>query len=231
MPSARTVLRNAAPVGRRPGRRTDAEGRERLLDAAIAVFAARGIANTTVAQIAAAGHVTAAMVHYWFETREKLQDAVVDERIAPLMRRVWESAAPEHDGAIDLVRGIVVRMLDVTEQTPWLPSLWLREIVQEGGLLRERMLKRIPHERIAAFRRTIARAQARGQLNPEISPDLLFISMLALVMLPQAVAQTWRRVQPDVSIDRAGLERHVLSLVMHGLAVAAPTGRARRRTG
>jgi len=226
MSSARP-LRNAAPVGRRPGRRQDAAGRERLLDAAIALFAARGIASTTVAQIAAAGHVTAAMVHYWFETRGKLQDAVVDESIAPLMRRVWESADPEHEDAIDLIRGLVVRMLDVTEQTPWLPSLWLREIVQEGGLLRERMLKRIPHERIASFRRTVARAQARGELNPEVSPDLLFISMLALVMLPQATAQTWRRVQPDVSIDRAGLERHVLSLVMHGLA--APAARARRR--
>jgi AcrR family transcriptional regulator len=48
-----------------------------LLDVAIGLFAERGIANTTVAQIATAGQVTSAMVHYWFDTREKLRDAVI----------------------------------------------------------------------------------------------------------------------------------------------------------
>jgi len=195
---------------------------------AIALFAKRGIANTTIAQIAAAADVTGAMVHYWFDTREKLQDAIVDERIAPLMRGVW-TAEPEQDDVAGLVRGLVLRMLDATERAPWLPSLWLREIVQEGGLLKERMLKRIPLEQAVAFRRNVARAQARGGLNPDVSPDLLFISMLALVMLPQAVAGTWQRVNPEVAVDRAGLERHVLGLVMAGLAPQPKARGSRKR--
>jgi AcrR family transcriptional regulator len=228
MARARELVR-APAVGRRRAS-PDGSGRERLLDAAIALFAERGIASTTLAQIAAAGEVTAAMVHYWFETRDKLQDAIVEERIAPLLREVWASADPGHGDVIGMVRGLVRRMLDVTERTPWLPALWLREIVQEGGLLRERMLKRAPLERMRAFRASVARAQARGEVHPGVAPDLLFLSMLALVMLPQAVARTWRRVNPEAVVDRASLERHVLALVMDGLTAPARAHVARRRT-
>src|SRR5215831_2924681 len=108
----------------RPGRRPqvpDGDGRKHLLDAATALFAERGIANTTVAQIATAGKVTPAMIHYWFDSREKLLDAVVEERLAPLFREVWdvviEDAAPD-----ELVRGLVHRLFEVTSRSPWLPS-------------------------------------------------------------------------------------------------------------
>jgi len=225
-----TTRQRQAPVGRRP-RGADSAGRERLLDAAIDLFAERGIANTTVARIAEAGRVTSAMVHYWFDTRDKLLDAVVDERWAPMMRQIWAPADAEQQGALDLVRGLLGRLLGITKQAPWLPSLWLREIVQEGGLLRDRALARIPQDRSAAFRRTIARAAARGEINPDISPELVFISMLGLVMLPQASIGGWRRVNPSATLDRAEFERHVMGILLHGLAppVRSPHAKRSRR--
>jgi AcrR family transcriptional regulator len=214
-----------ARAGRRRGG-TDAGGRDRLLDIAIALFAERGIANTTVAEIAKAAEVTSAMVHYWFDTRDKLLDAVVEERLAPIVSGVWEGVEASTD-ATDAVRGILTRMLDVTERSPWVPPLWLREIVQEGGLLRERILGHLPRASIEAFGRIVARGRERGEIGADISPDLLFISMLALVMLPQATARIWLRVNPRAIVDRAHLERHVMGLVMHGLA-GAPRARAAR---
>jgi len=145
---------------------------------------------------------------------------VVDERLGPLIRQVWEPADEESGAALELVRGVLVRWLDVTGKAPWLPSLWLRDIVQERGLLRERMLRHIPRDRIGVFRRSMAQAQAMGHINPQNVPDLLFISILAVVMVPQATARIWRRVNPDAAIDRSELERHVMALMMHGLAGA-----------
>ena len=218
----RSSRRTSGP-GRPPGS-ANSDGRDRLLDTAIDLFAERGIANTTVAQIAAAGNVTPGMVHYWFDTREKLLDAVVEERMVPQIRRIWEPADTERDSAMELVRGLLARWLEVTAKAPWLPSLWLREIIQEGGMLRERVLDRIPRERNAAFRRNITRAQERGEINPDISPELLFISIIALVLLPQAVAKHWRRVNPEDMVERAVLERHVMTLMLHGLSGPAMRG-------
>ena len=205
-------------VGRRT-RSPDSDARGQLLDAAIALFAERGIANTTVAQIAEACHVTSAMVHYWFDTRERLLDAIVEEHIAPRFHAVWDPADVEHGDPLDVVQGIVRRMFDVTEQAPWLPSLWLREVVNEGGLLRERALRHIPVvKKLAPFGQNIARGQQRGEVNEGIEPLLLFNSILALVMLPQATAKIWRRVNPSLTLDRATLERHVTALLMQGIA-------------
>ena len=63
--------------------------RERFLDAAIALFASQGVVATSMAQIAGKVQVSPAMAHYYFSNREKLLDAVVDERIKPFIDSVW----------------------------------------------------------------------------------------------------------------------------------------------
>lgn len=219
-------------LGRR-ARATDSDARGQLLDAAVGLLAERGVANTTVSQIAAAAGVTSAMVHYWFDTRDRLLDAVVEERMAPLFFHIWDPVDVEHGAPLELVRGIVGRMFDVTEKQPWLPSLWLREIVNEGGLLRERALRHIPLQRVAAFGQNVARGKARGEVNPQIEPLLLFNSILALVMLPQATSRIWQRINPTLELDRAVLERHVTALLMRGIATGtakAPGCRIKRRS-
>jgi AcrR family transcriptional regulator len=212
------MRKNPRPAVGRRTRSADSDARGQLLDAAIALFAERGIANTTVAQIAEAGHVTSAMVHYWFDTRERLLDAVVEERLAPLFRAIWDPVDSELGEPLELVRGIVGRMFDVTARMPWVPSLWLREIINEGGLLRERALRHIPLQRVAGFGQNIARGQSRGEVNPQLEPLLVFNSILALVMLPQATAKIWRRINPTLTLDRATLEQHVTALLMQGIA-------------
>jgi len=219
------------PVTARAGRRAapdrtrspEPDGRERLLDVAVELFAARGIANTTLAQIAAAAHFSAAMVHYWFDTREKLLDALVNERLTPQIYQIWVPGDESYADPIEFMRRLLQRLLDVSAKAPWLPSLWLREIIQEGGLLRERVLKRIPADPNAKFRRMVLRAQEQGEVDRDIVPELLFLSMLALVMVPLAGAassagQMVRRFNPGFGQDRAKLERHVMQLLLHGMA-------------
>ncbi len=222
------MSKNPRPTLGRRARATDSDARGQLLDAAVGLFAERGVANTTVARIAAAAGVTSAMVHYWFDTRERLLDAVVEERVAPLFFHIWDPVDVEHGAPLELVRGIVGRMFDVTEKQPWLPSLWLREIVNEGGLLREQALRHIPLQRVAGFGQNIARGKARGEVNPEIEPLLLFNSILALVMLPQATSRIWQRINPTLKLDRAMLERHVGALLMHGIATRTANASGRR---
>ncbi|MPW10836.1 TetR family transcriptional regulator [Paraburkholderia sp. CNPSo 3155] len=217
-------------MGRRPHPQ-DFDAREHLLDVAVALFAERGIANTTVAQIAAASGVTSAMVHYWFQTREKLLDALFEEKLVAAFGAIWDPVDAEHDDPLALTQGIVKRMFDVTETMPWLPSLWLREIINEGGLLRERAFAHIPVQKVAAFGQNIARGCASGQLNAQLEPLLLFNSVLALVMLPQATARIWQRLNPRSSFDRATLERHVVALLTQGMsATTALKTSAKTRT-
>jgi len=122
--------------------------REQLLDAAIDLFASQGIAATTVAQIARQVGVTSAMIHYYFNTREQLLDAIVTEKIAGIISHVTEPLTVDCDDPVVMVHSILERFADVAEKMPWFPSLWTREIINEGGLLRERMFRHIPVVRL-----------------------------------------------------------------------------------
>ncbi|MCP3727613.1 TetR/AcrR family transcriptional regulator [Paraburkholderia sp. CNPSo 3272] len=232
-----TRTRTAAAAPRPRGRRraaADLDMRERLLASATQLFGEQGIAATTMAQIAEAAGVTSAMVHYYFTNREKLLDAVVEERIARSIAFVWESVdSARGDLAQDpraLVEELVARLFDVTARMPWLPPLWLREIVNEGGLLRERMLKRLPTEQLQRFAARVGEAQRDGSVNAELEAPLLFISILALVMLPLATSKLWQSVRGFPKIEREALHRHVSALLSAALRPAPQHTRARRAT-
>jgi AcrR family transcriptional regulator len=210
----------AKPLGRRPAV-GDFDAREHLLDTATRLFSERGIAATTVAQIASEAGVTSALVHYYFTNREKLLDAVADERLAPAAKFVWRPAV--EDAASDpfaLVHEFVARLFDVTDRMPWLPPLWLREIVNEGGLLRERMIQRIPFDNIKRFSSRVSHAQQDGTVNGDLEAMLLFNSILALVMLPLATAKIWQSARGLPVIERDALRRHVTTLLIGGMQPA-----------
>lgn len=213
----------AKPRGRRPSV-DDFDLRDHMLDVAMQLFAERGIAATTVAQIAEAAGVTSAMVHYHFTNREQLLDAIVEERLAQVIAFVWRPTAPQiENDPFALVTELVDRFFDVTHRMPWLPSIWLREIIHEGGLLRERMIRRIPLEHVGRFAERIRAAQQAGTLNPALEPAFLFHSIIALVMLPLATAKLWQSARGLPPIDRDVLHRHVRALLASGLQPPAAT--------
>ena len=114
------------------------------------------MAATTFAAIAKRAGLTPAMMHYYFKDREHLLDSVVDEKIAPVIAAVWSpvdpGAAPE-----ELMRGVVERLVAGIERMPWIPSAWMREVLNEGGLLRSRVLRKLPFDKVRILSEAVAR--------------------------------------------------------------------------
>lgn len=204
------------------------DAREVLLDAAVALFADQGIAATTIAQIAHKAGVTPAMVHYYFTNRDLLLDAIAQERLLRTVTAVW---APVMDQSADvalMVRGLVRRIVQANEARPWLSSLWLREIVSEGGQLRQRMLKSLPFAYLQHFITAVAAAQRRGAVNPDLDPRLVFVSVIGLTLLPLATMNIWHQVPLLQGIRHKQVIEHAEALLLQGLSVR-PRQRARRR--
>ena len=72
-----------------------------------------------------------------------------------------------------------------------MPSTWMREILNEDGLLRGRMLRRLPVDKVRILGQAIARGQASGTVNADLDPLLLVFSALGLVMLHMATLSVW----------------------------------------
>lgn len=203
--------------------------RAKLLAAAVALFAEQGVAGTTVAEIAARAHVTSAMVHYYFKTKDQLLDAVVEEKLIGefIAFVVGALDAAEPDPRV-LTERLVRRIVEASDSMPWLPPLWIREVISEGGALRQKLIRRINLEHPERFKAGIAAAQKRGQVNPELNPQLLFMSIIALTMVPLSMVRSWDRIPLIGKITKADLTRHVLALLRHGLDVPASPVRVER---
>jgi len=75
---------------RRPKRKNDPAGlRGRVLDAAFALFQARGYNATGVQEVAAAARVTGGALHHHFPTKKSLGLAVIRERVALAVEETW----------------------------------------------------------------------------------------------------------------------------------------------
>lgn len=209
-----------APRKRTPGRRPTDDAvdlRERLLDAALACFAAQGIAASSLRDIARRAGVTPALVHYYFGDRQQLQQAVVAERLWPVMAQVHAGVGEADDDVAAMVASFVAGITGVVAAHPWLPTLWVREILCEGGALRGMMIERIgpllPRLLIERF----AAAQRAGRLNPELDPRLMVVSMVGLTMFPLASAPIWQQLFGAGELGADAVQRHALALLMRGL--------------
>jgi TetR/AcrR family transcriptional regulator len=181
---------------RRPGRpRADAADlRARVLDAAIACFAERGIAGTTLRAIAESAGVTPALLHYYFRSKDKLVEMLLEERVAPF---VAVSAAPllkplaSPRATLRLFLETHMRNLAAN---PWMPRLMAREVLSEGGSLREHMQAQFSATLSPKTFMLIVAAQQRGEIRDDLNPVLIGLSLISLAVFPFAAAPVWRAV-------------------------------------
>ena len=211
----KTRSKSIRPPGR-PSATGKYDAREYLLDAATELFAVQGVAATTFATIAKRAGLTPAMLHYYFKDRDQLLDAVVQERLLRLVSGVWDPVDPGAD-ASESIRGIVERLLEGIEKMPWIPSTWMREVLNEDGLLRERILRHLPYQKVQSVATAIASGQKQESLNPDLDPLLTVFSTLGLVMLHMASVKMWAQAFHREPLSRQSIQRHVTGLLLDGL--------------
>jgi AcrR family transcriptional regulator len=211
--------------GRPPADSNTPDARERLLDTALTLFSEHGIAGTSLTLVARKARVTPALMHYYFGNKERLVDAVIEDRLEPLVQRFASRVAPAMNDPRRAIENFVAGVITTLTEHAWLPGLWLREVVIEGGQLRARMLDRLAPQVGPVVSETARRAQAAGRLNPLLEPRLLMVSLVGLAVFPIAAQSIWRKVFDANDITPDDLTRHVLALLMRGLELPDETPR------
>lgn len=220
------------PQPRRRGRPTAdttpgeaADVRIHLLDTALHLFATQGITATPLSQIARRAEVTPALLHYYFGSKEKLIESLVEERLLPLTLQLGQSLGAGAKTLRETLHLLVGSLMDLLAANPWFPQLWLREVLQEGGQLRDYLVGRLAPVLAHKVRDLVAAAQARGEINPQLEPRLFMVSLIGLSVFPFAAQPIWRSIFPAEDITPEVMKQHVLSLLLHGLeAPPSPCG-------
>lgn len=162
---------------RRPAR---SQTRRQLLDAATAIFARRGIAGTSLADIAAEAGLTKGAVYSNFESKDQLVLAIMEEHLIERMRNATAVFDDAHDTG-EAVREAGARLLAaVVHDATWhrlLMEYWtlaMRDERVHADLARRR------RELRSAIASAIDRAAATRQIALPISAEELAVTLLAL---------------------------------------------------
>src|SRR5262245_30436800 len=234
-PRARGGQRRAAPQGNRLGRleragpapaptgprrsRPQAEARRQaILDAALAVFAARGFEAARLDDVAAQAGVAKGTLYLYFKDKQALFEELVCGAVGPIMERVGNAARAEHTASqvIDMFFQLFQRDVLDTQR-----KLLLRLIIAEGP--RFPAIAAFYHREVVARGMTLMRslaseAVARGEFATDAAARFP-----QLIVAPLLLAVIWdglfSKIEP---LDVAGLLRAHHDLLSAGAGKAVP---------
>ncbi|MDT8450253.1 MAG: TetR/AcrR family transcriptional regulator [Wenzhouxiangellaceae bacterium] len=117
---------NTTPATDSPAPQTrDAEAtRARILDAALGLFAERGVADVSMRAIAERSEVTKSLIHHHFGSKEGLWDAVKEHAFARYADEQRAELERAEVADAELLRNGVVNFFRFLQQNPWVVRLF-----------------------------------------------------------------------------------------------------------
>ena len=148
-------------------RRRKADRPGEIVNAAMAVFAERGFAAARLDEIAARAGVSKGALYLYFETKEEIFRAVVEQAIAPNIQTIRAMIAAHPGPFPDLLRLFAGRIAQVVDTLP-LGGV-VKMVIGEARNFPE--MARVYHDALVAqglgaLADAIAAAQRRGEVKP-----------------------------------------------------------------
>jgi AcrR family transcriptional regulator len=159
------------------------ERQEVILQAALHLFASKGLVATKISDIAAAAGVSHGLVHHYFSTKEEIYQAVLDTALsgtANLMRQVYAEAATPWER----LENLCAAMLEGIRDTPEYILLVIQTTVSEALPPEARARLRSEESALDGITALIREGQAAGEV---VAGDPLELA-LAYTALIQGLA-------------------------------------------
>lgn len=201
MPAASSPDRSAAPSSHPSPRRRGEATAERILDAAEALFAAKGYAATSLRDVADVVGLRIPSLYNHIESKEALYEAVLARVIGPVL-----SALAEPLEAADSRARVVALALDILAKHPNLPRLVQHEILAGGERLSP-LLSEWLRPVLARAEESIEATGAAKHWDAEQIP-LLALALFHVVIGYFGTAPVYRELTGVDLLDEDALSRH-----------------------
>jgi TetR/AcrR family transcriptional regulator len=175
-------MKNGQPAMHKTGGRNPQQTQQRILEAALQEFAAKGFAGARVDVIARRARINKRMLYHYFGDKEGLFREVLRRKIAE--RSAWLAGAPDDPvERLPFWFQLACRDRDWVQLLEWEALHWgEKKVIDE-----ERR-----EESVGRAVERIRQQQAKGLLDPELDPGQLLLSMMALTAYPLAFPQLAR---------------------------------------
>ncbi len=204
---------NEQPFTKKGGhkRGKDGEKRERILSAAISVFAQKGFYATRVSEIAKAAGVADGTIYLYFENKEDVLISIFRDRIGKLVE-VLKREVKKADSVEDGVRRIVDLQLGLLEGERDLAEVITVNLRQSSSLLKQYAVP-LFREYLDVIAGVIARGQESGAFRQDLNPKIVARALWGGL---DGIALTWALTDADPSKLRRAAQQYA-TLFLEGV--------------
>jgi TetR/AcrR family fatty acid metabolism transcriptional regulator len=175
-----------SPKPARATRRRGGDKRERILSAAVRVFAKNGFYATRVSEVAKAAGVADGTIYLYFKSKEELLVSLFEDRVERLLSYM-KKELPKNASAKERLRAVIEMQLGLLEGERDLAEV-ITVILRQST----KLMKEYAHPRFLAYLDSIARiiqeGQASGEFRKDMSPHLVARATFGAL---DGVALTW----------------------------------------
>jgi TetR/AcrR family transcriptional regulator len=139
--------------------------RERILEAAHALFVDRGFAAVSMREIAAHSGVTKSLIHHHFGSKEALWELVKERAFAAYAESQEAELREAQEPDVDLLRNAVTRYFGFLQSNPEVVRLFAWTHLDE-----DQSCGRIDAELVRLGAERVRQVQARGLLRQDVNP-------------------------------------------------------------
>jgi TetR/AcrR family transcriptional regulator len=212
-------LPSISPGGPQKRQVRSAKTRAAILAAAEHSFAQSGLAGARTDAIAAAAGVNKAMLYYYFESKENLYEAVLEDHFREFNRRalaVLETPGPARRILLDYV-GLHFDFISARHRYAPL----FQQLMMTGGRPLERLVRKYFQPRSRALGRLLERGM-REKVFRHVDSFHAGVSIAALIVFYFSAARVLQLFDHADAYSKANLrrrKREVLEFIRHGLFV------------
>lgn len=158
---------------------------ERILTAAEKEFMQKGYAGARTTTIAEAAGVTHAMLHYYFRTKDKLFEKIIDQKILLLRDIILESVGVPEMDLFEKIRSVIRSHLDFIACNPDLPRFMIGEIFSHPDRMEMvlRHLQKYAPLVVTQLQKQIDDYAAEGRCR-RVDAGMLMLDILSLNVFP-----------------------------------------------
>jgi TetR/AcrR family fatty acid metabolism transcriptional regulator len=216
--SSLSARRGAKAPARRAGRSADGaakrggDKRERILRAAVKVFARSGFHAARVSEVAKAAGVADGTIYLYFKSKDELLVSLFEDRVERLLTYLRDEL-PKLEGAAARLRRVIELQLGLLEGERDLAEVITVILRQSSKLMKEYAAPKFTAY-LDAIARVVSDGQKSGEFRDDVSPHLVARATFGAL---DGVALTWAlgKAEQGALVRSAG---QIAGVLLRGLA-------------
>ncbi|MDR2460246.1 MAG: TetR/AcrR family transcriptional regulator [Deltaproteobacteria bacterium] len=212
------------PKGRLPGRppiklKNCPTIKENILEKALEVLSQEGIRNFSLKEVSLRAQVTPAAIYYHFRSKERLVEETLETYLIPVTKSLMD-IMDDIDDPILMIKSLQETLITTAIERPWFLLLWNQELANVEKPMRNYLMKVTSKSHFLKFVKKIRKGQETGILNPDLIPEMLYMTIFSSFYIPFLARPIWEVFfETEIPIDK--LFRHIQSASLKGIVTEA----------